>query len=43
MDESVSEWLGRLKSGEADAAQKLWNRYAQELVDASDGERKVKT
>jgi DNA-directed RNA polymerase specialized sigma24 family protein len=33
MDESVSEWLGRLKSGEADAAQKLWDRYAHELVD----------
>jgi DNA-directed RNA polymerase specialized sigma24 family protein len=33
MDESVTEWLGRLKSGEADAAQKLWERYAHELVD----------
>jgi RNA polymerase sigma factor (sigma-70 family) len=32
MDDSVSEWLGQLKSGEAEAAQKLWDRYSQELI-----------
>ena len=31
--DSVTEWLGRLNQGEADAAQQLWERYAQELVD----------
>lgn len=29
--ESISEWLGRLKTGEAEAAQKLWERYYVEL------------
>lgn len=33
MADSVSEWLGRLKSGEEDAAEKLWNRYSAELVE----------
>jgi RNA polymerase sigma factor (sigma-70 family) len=33
MDDSVSEWLGLLKSGEAEAAQKLWDRYSLELID----------
>jgi RNA polymerase sigma factor (sigma-70 family) len=32
MADSISEWIGRLKSGDADAAQKLWMRYAEELV-----------
>src|SRR5689334_16149018 len=35
MDEagdSISEWLGRLKSGEAVAAQKLWDRYSAKLI-----------
>jgi RNA polymerase sigma factor (sigma-70 family) len=31
-DESVSEWLGQLKAGEAEAAQKLWERYSQGLI-----------
>lgn len=30
--DSISEWLGRLKAGEAEAAQKLWNRYSEELL-----------
>jgi DNA-directed RNA polymerase specialized sigma24 family protein len=30
--DSISEWLGRLKAGEADAAQKLWERYSGELL-----------
>jgi RNA polymerase sigma factor (sigma-70 family) len=29
---SVSAWIGRLKSGEADAAQKIWDRYAKQLI-----------
>jgi RNA polymerase sigma factor (sigma-70 family) len=32
MADSITEWLGRLKAGDAEAAQKLWDRYAQELV-----------
>lgn len=35
MDEatdSISEWFGRLKAGEAEAAQKLWDRYAEKLL-----------
>jgi RNA polymerase sigma factor (sigma-70 family) len=30
--DSISEWLGRLKAGEVDAAQELWNRYSEKLV-----------
>jgi RNA polymerase sigma factor (sigma-70 family) len=30
--DSISEWLGRLKEGEAAAAQNLWNRYSEELL-----------
>jgi RNA polymerase sigma factor (sigma-70 family) len=30
--DSISEWLGRLKQGEAEAAQKLWDRYSAQLV-----------
>jgi RNA polymerase sigma factor (sigma-70 family) len=30
--DSISEWLGRLKAGEVEAAQKLWNRYSAELL-----------
>ncbi len=30
--ESISEWFGRLKAGEADAAQRLWDRYSDELL-----------
>ena len=30
--DSISEWLGRLKAGEAAAAQNLWNRYSEELL-----------
>lgn len=31
-EESVSEWFMQLKAGEAEAAQKLWERYSQELI-----------
>src|SRR3954465_10483263 len=30
--DSISEWLGRLKSGELEAAQNLWNRYSEQLL-----------
>src|SRR5215213_1038848 len=30
--DSISEWLGRLKAGELEAAQDLWNRYSEELL-----------
>ena len=30
--DSISEWFGQLKAGEADAAQRLWNRYSAELL-----------
>lgn len=30
--DSVSAWISQLKSGEADAAQNLWDRYAGQLV-----------
>ncbi len=29
---SISEWLESLKAGEADATQKLWNRYSNAIV-----------
>ena len=29
---SVTEWLGRLKAGDRDAAQRLWERYFDQLV-----------
>jgi hypothetical protein len=29
---SVSDWLGQLKGGDADAAQHLWQRYFARLV-----------
>jgi RNA polymerase sigma factor (sigma-70 family) len=32
IDDSVSEWLGQLKDGQVAAAQKLWDRYSQELI-----------
>src|SRR5215218_9182802 len=32
MADSISEWLGQLKAGEVEAAQKLWNRYSAELL-----------
>jgi len=31
-NQSVSEWLGRLKAGESEAAQLLWNRYSKSLI-----------
>ena len=31
-DASVTQWLDRLKAGEPDAAQKLWERYFRRLV-----------
>lgn len=30
--DSISEWLGQLKAGELEAAQKLWNRYSAKLL-----------
>src|SRR4051794_14685985 len=35
MTDSISEWIGRLKTGDAEAAQNLWDRYAQALVKAA--------
>jgi RNA polymerase sigma factor (sigma-70 family) len=32
MTDSISEWLGRLKDGEVEAAQNLWNRYSAKLI-----------
>jgi DNA-directed RNA polymerase specialized sigma24 family protein len=31
-DESVSQWVGRLQAGDAEAAQQLWERYFRRLV-----------
>jgi RNA polymerase sigma factor (sigma-70 family) len=31
-NDSISEWLGRLKAGEVEAAQNLWDRYSEELL-----------
>jgi RNA polymerase sigma factor (sigma-70 family) len=31
-DDSVSQWLGQLKEGDQEAAQKLWERYFHRLV-----------
>jgi len=30
--DSVSQWIGQLKGGDSDAAQKLWERYFQQLA-----------
>lgn len=30
--DSVTQWLGPLKSGDAEAAQQLWDRYVEQLV-----------
>jgi RNA polymerase sigma factor (sigma-70 family) len=30
--DSISEWIGGVKAGDADAAQKLWNRYSVALL-----------
>lgn len=30
--DSISEWLGQLKAGDGDAAQKLWSRYSEALL-----------
>lgn len=32
VNESISEWFGRLKAGDAAAAQKLWDHYHVELL-----------
>jgi DNA-directed RNA polymerase specialized sigma24 family protein len=34
---SVTQWLDRLKAGDRDAAEKLWQRYFQRLVDVARG------
>ena len=31
--ESVTDWLAELKAGQTDAAQKIWERYFQQLID----------
>ncbi len=31
MEDSISEWFGNLKAGDAEAAQNLWKRYALTL------------
>jgi DNA-directed RNA polymerase specialized sigma24 family protein len=31
-DSSVTKWIQSLKEGDADAAQRLWRRYAEELI-----------
>ena len=31
--DDVTEWIGRAKTGDADAARKLWTRYVHRLVD----------
>src|SRR5262245_41905555 len=31
--QSVSQWIAHLKEGNADAAQRLWERYAMRLVE----------
>src|ERR1700754_3450109 len=33
--QSVSQWIAHLKEGNADAAQRLWERYAMRLVELS--------
>jgi len=30
--DSITEWLGQLKAGEGEAAQKLWDRYSEALL-----------
>jgi DNA-directed RNA polymerase specialized sigma24 family protein len=30
--DSISEWFGRLKAGDAEVAQKLWDRYSEALL-----------
>src|SRR6476620_4298388 len=31
-NDSISEWLGRLKAGDVAVAQNLWNRYSGDLL-----------
>ena len=32
MDETITEWIEQLKEGDAEAAEKLWQRYFQRMV-----------
>ena len=34
-DDSISQWLQQLQTGEEEAARQLWNRYFQQLVTAA--------
>ncbi len=34
-DDEVTEWIQRVKSGDDDAAQLIWNRYAEQIVDVA--------
>jgi RNA polymerase sigma factor (sigma-70 family) len=34
---SISQWISGLKAGEADAAQQLWDRYSQRLIQLARG------
>jgi RNA polymerase sigma factor (sigma-70 family) len=38
MQGSISVWIGRLKAGEADAPQALWERYYRRLVELARGQ-----
>lgn len=35
MSDSVTQWIDRLKSGDAEAARLLWERYAKQLIDTA--------
>ncbi|MCH9652745.1 MAG: RNA polymerase subunit sigma-70, partial [Planctomycetes bacterium] len=35
IEETVTEWIGQLKSGDEQAAQRLWESYFQEMVEVA--------